>query len=106
MIHVFLHSIDIKERQATSCGETVKTAKAVPRSGLQPLPYTSAHWSEPHIYNQPVGLHNDRIKPDGTDAEMSIRPTVTIAGADGTPSGSTHPLPAVFKSPIRPDIVQ
>ncbi|MCJ1229559.1 hypothetical protein MMC12_006226 [Toensbergia leucococca] len=37
---------------------------------------------------------------------MSTRPTVTIAKADGTPSGSTHPLPAVFKSPIRPDIVQ
>ncbi|MCJ1269739.1 hypothetical protein MMC22_009632 [Lobaria immixta] len=37
---------------------------------------------------------------------MASRPTVTIASADGTPSGSTHPLPAVFKSPIRPDIVQ
>lgn len=37
---------------------------------------------------------------------MATRPTVTIASADGTPSGSTHPLPAVFRSPIRPDIVQ
>ncbi|KAL8898675.1 MAG: hypothetical protein Q9207_006581 [Kuettlingeria erythrocarpa] len=37
---------------------------------------------------------------------MTTRPTVTIAKADGTPSGSTHPLPAVFRSPIRPDIVQ
>ena len=39
-------------------------------------------------------------------AKMATRPTVTIASADGTPSGSTHPLPAVFKAPIRPDIVQ
>lgn len=37
---------------------------------------------------------------------MATRPTVAISSADGTPSGSTHPLPAVFKSPIRPDIVQ
>ncbi|KAI9842490.1 MAG: hypothetical protein M1830_007799, partial [Pleopsidium flavum] len=37
---------------------------------------------------------------------MTTRPTVTIASADGSLSGSTHPLPAVFKSPIRPDIVQ
>ena len=37
---------------------------------------------------------------------MATRPTVTIASHDGTPSGSTHPLPAVFKAPIRPDIVQ
>ena len=37
---------------------------------------------------------------------MATRPTVTIATADGKPSGSTHPLPAVFRSPIRPDIVQ
>ncbi|KAI9676014.1 MAG: hypothetical protein M1817_000757 [Caeruleum heppii] len=37
---------------------------------------------------------------------MTTRPTVTVLSADGTASGSTHPLPAVFKSPIRPDIVQ
>ncbi|MCJ1341128.1 hypothetical protein MMC09_006424 [Bachmanniomyces sp. S44760] len=37
---------------------------------------------------------------------MTSRPTVTIASADGKASGSTHPLPAVFRSPIRPDIVQ
>ncbi|CAF9915193.1 hypothetical protein IMSHALPRED_002370 [Imshaugia aleurites] len=37
---------------------------------------------------------------------MATRPTVTIASHDGNPSGSTHPLPAVFKAPIRPDIVQ
>ncbi|MCJ1246787.1 hypothetical protein MMC30_003996 [Trapelia coarctata] len=37
---------------------------------------------------------------------MTSRPTVTIATAEGKPSGETHPLPAVFKSPIRPDIVQ
>jgi len=37
---------------------------------------------------------------------MATRPTVTIATADGKPSGATHPLPTVFLSPIRPDIVQ
>ncbi|KAI1614766.1 60S ribosomal protein L4-B [Exophiala viscosa] len=37
---------------------------------------------------------------------MSNRPTVGILGADGAGSGETHPLPAVFSSPIRPDIVQ
>lgn len=37
---------------------------------------------------------------------MATRPTVTIAGGDGKASGKTHPLPAVFKAPIRPDIVQ
>ncbi|KAI9818256.1 MAG: hypothetical protein M1832_004472 [Thelocarpon impressellum] len=37
---------------------------------------------------------------------MTTRPTVTVLSAEGKASGSTHPLPAVFKSPIRPDIVQ
>jgi hypothetical protein len=37
---------------------------------------------------------------------MVSRPTVGIVSADGSASGSTHPLPAVFSSPIRPDIVQ
>ncbi|KAL8740608.1 MAG: hypothetical protein Q9190_006713 [Brigantiaea leucoxantha] len=37
---------------------------------------------------------------------MTTRPTVTIASGDGTPSGKTHPLPAVFRSPLRLDIVQ
>jgi len=37
---------------------------------------------------------------------MTTRPTVSILAADGSASGSSHPLPAVFKSPIRPDIVQ
>jgi len=37
---------------------------------------------------------------------MASRPTVTILSADGTASGATHPLPRVFTSPIRPDIVQ
>lgn len=41
-----------------------------------------------------------------TDDEMASRPTVTILSADGTASGATHPLPRVFTSPIRPDIVQ
>ncbi|KAK2748509.1 hypothetical protein FQN57_000642 [Myotisia sp. PD_48] len=37
---------------------------------------------------------------------MASRPTVSIASAEGKPSGATHPLPTVFLSPIRPDIVQ
>lgn len=37
---------------------------------------------------------------------MSTRPTVTVIGADGKPSDKSHPLPNVFKAPIRPDIVQ
>ncbi|KAL7797596.1 ribosomal protein L4 domain-containing protein [Trichoderma ceciliae] len=37
---------------------------------------------------------------------MASRPTVTIIGKDGTPSGATHTIPAVFASPIRPDIVK
>ncbi|CEJ81008.1 Putative 60S ribosomal protein L4-B [[Torrubiella] hemipterigena] len=37
---------------------------------------------------------------------MSSRPTVTIIGKNGAPSGATHAIPAVFSSPIRPDIVQ
>merc|ERR1711939_576853 len=38
--------------------------------------------------------------------KMASRPTVGILGADGASSGETLPLPAVFSSPIRPDIVQ
>ncbi|KAL7625393.1 60S ribosomal protein L4B [Parahypoxylon ruwenzoriense] len=37
---------------------------------------------------------------------MASRPTVTIIGKDGSPSGATHTIPTVFSSPIRPDIVQ
>ncbi|KAH8805938.1 60S ribosomal protein-like protein L4 [Xylogone sp. PMI_703] len=37
---------------------------------------------------------------------MATRPTVSILSADGAPTGATHPLPKVFASPIRPDIVQ
>ncbi|KAF2170928.1 hypothetical protein M409DRAFT_63949 [Zasmidium cellare ATCC 36951] len=37
---------------------------------------------------------------------MASRPTVTVHGADGAASNDTHPLPNVFKAPIRPDIVQ
>ncbi|PHH91222.1 hypothetical protein CDD83_1272 [Cordyceps sp. RAO-2017] len=37
---------------------------------------------------------------------MASRPTVSIIGKDGAPTGATHPIPAVFTSPIRPDIVQ
>jgi large subunit ribosomal protein L4e len=37
---------------------------------------------------------------------MTTGPTVTIIGADGQASGASAPLPTVFKSPIRPDIVQ
>jgi len=37
---------------------------------------------------------------------MTSRPTVTIIGGDGKPGDKTHPLPSVFRAPIRPDIVQ
>ncbi|KAL1959430.1 hypothetical protein VTO42DRAFT_2233 [Malbranchea cinnamomea] len=37
---------------------------------------------------------------------MASRPTVTVLSPDGKASGATQPLPAVFTSPIRPDIVQ
>ncbi|EON69329.1 large subunit ribosomal protein L4e [Coniosporium apollinis CBS 100218] len=37
---------------------------------------------------------------------MASRPTVTVISADGSASEQTHPLPEVFKAPIRPDIVQ
>ncbi|PLB42309.1 60S ribosomal protein uL4 [Aspergillus candidus] len=37
---------------------------------------------------------------------MASRPTVSIATAEGKPSGATATLPAVFNAPIRPDIVQ
>ncbi|GAB7342983.1 hypothetical protein MBLNU457_g1082t1 [Dothideomycetes sp. NU457] len=37
---------------------------------------------------------------------MTTRPTVTIISADGKASDATHPLPNVFRAPIRPDIVQ
>jgi large subunit ribosomal protein L4e len=37
---------------------------------------------------------------------MAERPTVSIIGGDGKPSGATHSIPTVFSSPIRPDIVQ
>ncbi|KAF2403664.1 60S ribosomal protein L4-A [Trichodelitschia bisporula] len=37
---------------------------------------------------------------------MTSRPVVTIIGADGSATNKTHPLPNVFKVPIRPDIVQ
>lgn len=37
---------------------------------------------------------------------MASRPTVSIATAEGKPSGATQTLPAVFAAPIRSDIVQ
>jgi large subunit ribosomal protein L4e len=37
---------------------------------------------------------------------MASRPTVSIIGKDGAPTGATHAIPAVFTAPIRPDIVQ
>jgi len=35
----------------------------------------------------------------------AARPTVTVFGANGQPAGATVPLPAVFLSPIRSDVV-
>ena len=55
------------------------------------------------------GWTGDDRQNAGQSADPSTqttRPTVTIIGADGKASGNTAPLPAVFKAPIRPDIVQ
>ena len=46
-----------------------------------------------------------RPAPNST-LTMASRPTVSIIGKDGSSSGATHTLPAVFSAPIRPDIVQ
>jgi large subunit ribosomal protein L4e len=43
---------------------------------------------------------------DQTDFKMASRPTVTIIGGDGKATKNTLPIPAVFSSPIRSDIVQ
>ncbi|KAL7274950.1 60S ribosomal protein L4B [Rhizina undulata] len=47
----------------------------------------------------------NRRRPKSTKWWTS-RPTVTIHTAEGKASGSSATLPAVFKAPIRPDIVQ
>merc|ERR1711868_14034 len=36
---------------------------------------------------------------------MSARPVVSVYGSDGKPTGQNINLPAVFKAPIRPDVV-
>merc|ERR1712000_583423 len=51
-------------------------------------------------------VHGTTTEFPFTTVKMSSRPTVGILGADGASSGETLPLPAVFSSPIRPDIVQ
>merc|ERR1711976_746049 len=40
-----------------------------------------------------------------TDLKMSARPVVSVYGKDGKPTGQSLNLPAVFKAPIRPDVV-
>merc|ERR1712242_373952 len=40
-----------------------------------------------------------------TDLKMSARPVVSVYGKDGKPTGDSLNLPAVFKAPIRPDVV-
>merc|ERR1739838_32521 len=40
-----------------------------------------------------------------TDLKMSARPVVSGYGKDGKPTGDSLNLPAVFKAPIRPDVV-
>lgn len=41
-----------------------------------------------------------------TEIMATARPTVSVLGADGAASGDSHPLPNVFRAPIRLDIVQ
>lgn len=64
----------------------------------------------PHLQSrsQHLNFDLDIDQPDisNLSTTMASRPTVTIATAEGKPSGATHPLPTVFSSPIRPDIVQ
>merc|ERR1739847_7997 len=38
-------------------------------------------------------------------ANMAARPVVSVYGANGQATGATCNLPAVFKAPIRPDVV-
>lgn len=74
--------------------------------------------NQPHKRTSP---HHDRLclRPprqfstsnhDGltttSTAKMTSRPVVTIISADGKASEQTHPLPEVFKAPVRPDVVQ
>lgn len=69
------------------------------------LPYGFVSLRLPHIRLHLDGVSYPQVDHLPATAAMATRPTVTIASQDGTPSGSTHPLPAVFKAPIRPDIV-
>lgn len=83
------------------------------KNGNKGLGFSHAHHRVPskrenpqlfkkYLELQPLTTTNDQQPVD----KMASRPTVTIATADGKPSGATLPLPAVFESPIRPDIVQ
>ncbi|KAF7899263.1 uncharacterized protein EAF01_008476 [Botrytis porri] len=49
---------------------------------------------------------NDNHDTGHQFVEMASRPTVSVLSADGKATGTTIPLPKVFTSPIRPDIVQ
>lgn len=63
----------------------------------------------PTFTNQQVfflSLFQELSTKNTTTETMASRPTVSIIGKDGRPSGQTHVMPAVFSSPIRPDVVQ
>lgn len=53
-----------------------------------------------------TGRRNEWPTTTSPSTTMASRPTVTIATAEGKPSGATAPLPAVFNAPIRLDVVQ
>ena len=57
------------------------------------------------IFNPRITTTSTTLTPVDT-TKMASRPTVSIATAEGKPSGATATLPAVFNAPIRPDIVQ
>jgi len=67
-----------------------------------------------HLHNWPLQRSSSNLSDDFHDDKRQLltiaatmsRPTVTIFGADGSASSDSHPLPNVFKAPIRPDIVQ
>ena len=74
---------------------------------ISPSPHQSAKSScTPSTSALRDNLDTFQPHPFQRPSKMSGRPTVGILGGDGKASGSTHPLPAVFSAPIRPDIVQ
>ena len=91
--------------------ETNNLALVCPQYGLVPSHYWSVHAHRAKTENAQFVPVRSLTSPSTTNppshpATMASRPTVSIATAEGKPSGASHPLPSVFNAPIRPDIVQ